>query len=232
MFLLDKDHTISKKEQYKSRARFITSEENDYDDCRSYYGPQFDRIDTYESFLDIINDKHKRKLLLYGNSNQLTIYDYEVYEIDYENRENINKLCKYPDIIMEYIETKGISDESLKQFEDDTELLTDLDAIHCNNASIRLNISRYFLKNPSEFLPDTQLVNQQYDSKLKEWLENDYKMKLLYRASEHDYTAKSFHECCDNQGPTLIVIKSSGGWIFGGYTTQSWSGNRIYYAVI
>ena len=77
MFLLDKDHTISKKEQYKSRARFITSEENDYDDCRSYYGPQFDRIDTYESFLDIINDKHKRKLLLYGNSNQLTIYDYE-----------------------------------------------------------------------------------------------------------------------------------------------------------
>ena len=46
--------------------------------------------------------------------------------------------------------------------------------------------------------------------------------KSIYRASEHNYTGKSFHECCDNKGPTLIVIKSSGGWIFGGYTTQSW----------
>ena len=230
MFLLDKDHTISKKEQYKSRARFITSEENDYDDCRSYYGPQFDRIDTYESFLDIINDKHKRKLLLYGNSNQLTIYDYEVYEIDYENRENINKLCKYPDIIMEYIETKGISDESLKQFEDDTELLTDLDAIHCKD-SIRVKISNYYLKNPSEFLSGTKIVNKQYDSKLREWF-GYYKWKLHYRAFSYTYLAKYFHYYCDNKGPTLIIIKSSGGWIFGGYTNQSWSGNRIYYAVI
>ena len=228
MFLLDKDHTISKKEQYKSRARFITSEENDYDDCRSYYGPQFDRIDTYESFLDIINDKHKRKLLLYGNSNQLTIYDYEVYEIDYENRENINKLCKYPDIIMEYIETKGISDESLKQVEDDTELLTYLDTIHCKDSSIRVKISQLCLKNPSEFLPDTQLVKKQYDSELKKWV-GDYQWRLLYRASEHGYSAESFHKCCDNKGPTLIIIKSSGGWIFGGYTTKSWSGDCIYY---
>ena len=226
MFLLDKDHTISKKEQYKSRARFITSEENDYDDCRSYYGPQFDRIDTYESFLDIINDKQKRKLLLYGNSNQLTIYDYEVYEIDYENRENINKLCKYPDIIMEYIETKGISDESLKQFEDDTELLTDLDAIHCKD-SIRVKISNYYLKNPSEFLSGTKIVNKQYDSKLREWF-GYYKWKLHYRANSYTYLAKYFHYYCDNKGPTLIIIKSSGGWIFGGYTNQSWSGNRIY----
>ena len=227
MFLLDKDHTISKKEQYKSRARFITSEENDYDDCRSYYGPQFDRIDTYESFLDIINDKHKRKLLLYGNSNQLTIYDYEVYEIDYENRENINKLCKYPDIIMEYIETKGISDESLKQFEDDTELLTDLDAIHCKD-SIRVKISNYYLKNPSEFLSGTKIVNKQYDSKLREWF-GYYKWKLHYRANSYTYLAKFFHYYCDNKGPTLIIIKSSGGWIFGGYTTKSWSGDCIYY---
>ena len=38
--------------------------------------------------------------------------------------------------------------------------------------------------------------------------------------SEHGYSAKSFHEYCDNKGPTLMVVKSSGGWIFGGYTTN------------
>ena len=153
--------------------------------------------------------------------NYFSVLDYEVFGIDYENRENINKLCKHPDIIWEYIETKDISEESLKQFDDDTELLNDLDAIHCDS-DIRLKISNYYLKNPSELLSNTQLVNQQYDGKLREWLGNDYKWKLIYRASEHGYTAESFHEYCDDKGPTLIVIKSSGGWIFGGYTTQSW----------
>ena len=81
----------------------------------------------------------------------------------------------------------------------------------------------------SLFCYGTQVLeNTEYDSKLREW-SGDYKLKLLYRASEHDYTAKSFHDYCDNKGPTLIVIKSSGGWIFGGYTTQSWSGDGIYY---
>ena len=70
------------------------------------------------------------------------------------------------------------------------------------------------------------LENTEYDNKLREWC-GDYKWRLIYRASEHGYTAKSFHEYCNNKGPTLIVIKSSGGWIFGGYTTQSWSGWSI-----
>ena len=72
------------------------------------------------------------------------------------------------------------------------------------------------------------LENTEYDSYLREWA-GDYKWKLLYRASEHGYTAKSFHEYCDYViGPTLIVIKSNGGWIFGGYTTESWIGDGIY----
>ena len=164
-----------------------------------------------------------------NEKNDFSVLDYEVFSIDYENRDNINKLCKYPDIIMEYIETKDISEESLNQFDDDIELLNDLDAIHCYDNAIIVKISQLRLKNPSELLVNTQLVNQQYDAKLREWIGNDYKWRLIYRASEHGYTASSFHECCDYvKGPTLIVIKSSGGWIFGGYTTQSWSGDGIY----
>ena len=163
-----------------------------------------------------------------NEENLFSVLDYEVFSIDYEDKDNVNKLCKHPDIIWNYIKSKDISEDSLKQFDDDTELLNDLDTIHCYDSAIRLKISRYYFKNPSEFLPNTLLVNQQYDGKLREWLGNDYKWKMLYRASEHKYTAKSFHKCCDDKGPTLIVIKSSGGWIFGGYTTQSWSGDCIY----
>ncbi len=164
--------------------------------------------------------------------NYFSVLDYEVFGIDFENRENINKLCKYPDIIWEYIETKDISEESLKQFDDKEELLTDLDAIHCKDRTVRGKIVRYYLKNPSEFLPDTWIVTKQYDSYLKEWT-GDYKWKLFYRASEHEYSSLRFHRFCNSvKGPTLIVVKSSEGWIFGGFTTQSWNGFGIYYGMI
>ena len=153
--------------------------------------------------------------------NDFTVLDYEVYCIDFENRENINKFCKHSDMIWEYIETKDISEEALKQVDDDVELLNDFDAIPYVDSDIRLKISKLCFKNPSELLSDTQIVNQQYDTILREWF-GDNKWKLLYRASEHGYTSQSFHEYCDDKGPTLIVIKSSKGWIFGGYTTQSW----------
>ena len=166
-----------------------------------------------------------------NEKNDFSVLDYEVFSIE-NYKDYICDTCKHPDIIWEYIETKDISEESLNQFDDDIELLNDLDAIHCDDNAIRMKISRCCLKNPSELLVNTQLVNQQYDAKLREWIGNDYQWRLIYRASEHEYTASSFHECCNDKGPTLVVIKSSGGWIFGGYTTQSWSGECMYYDMI
>ena len=211
-------------------------------------GPDFDDIymDIYEQKRNMccIRNNGDRgygchpeyKSSLYMDKDYSSVLDYEIFGIDYENRKNINKLCKHPDIIMEYIETKDISGKSLEQFDDNTELLSDLNAIHCHDREIKAKISRCCFKELSELLPDTQLVNKQYDDKLKEWLGNDCKWKLLYRASEHEYSAESFHRYCNYiQGPNLIVIKSSEGWIFGGYTTESWSGGEfgcIYYELI
>ncbi len=155
-------------------------------------------------------------------TNYFSVLDYEVFAIDYESKYTIDHLCKYPDIMWEYMETKDISKESLKQVDDERELFNYLDTIHCEDRTIRLKISRYCLNNPSKLLPNTWIVSQQYDSKLREWCRSGYKWELIYRASEHGYTAESFHECCDNKGPTLIIIKSIEGWIFGGYTTRSW----------
>ena len=226
-------------------TRFMKREESDDAiECDYYKGPIFGYDDIHigeicneKDSCSINNDgiheyechpEYKQSLFVntagVDEENRFSVLDYEVFGIDCENRDNINKLCKHPDIMIEYIETKNISEESLKKVYDEQELLTDLDAILCNDSSIRLKISQCCFKNPSVLLSDTQIVSQQYDSYLREWV-GDYKWKLLYRASEHEYTAKSFHEYCDDKGPTLIVIKSSGGWIFGGYTTQSWSGN-------
>ena len=236
-------------------TRYMKRKESKYAiKCKSYCGPVFGYQSTHDIYIgDYCNERDNcsinndgtngyechpqyRKSLFVNTAgvdeeNKFSVLDYEVFGIDYENRDNIHKLCKHPDTIWEYIETKDISEESLNQFDDDIELLNDLDAIHCYDNAIRVKISRCCLKNPSELLVNTQLVNQQYDAKLREWI-GDYQWRLIYRASEHGYTASSFHECCNDKGPTLTVIKSSGGWIFGGYTTQSWSEDGIYYDMI
>ena len=184
----------------------------------------YDCHPEYKSSLFVNTGKPEKK-------NMFSVLDYEVFGIDYESKYSIDHLYKHPDIMMEYIETKDISEQALKQLDDDTELLNDLDTISCDDSNIRLKISHYYFKNPSKLLPNTQIVNQQYDDKLREWC-GDYEWKLLYRASEHEYTARFFHKCCDDvKGPTLVIIKSSGGWLFGGYTTQSWSGDGIYIMV-
>ena len=49
--------------------------------------------------------------------------------------------------------------------------------------------------------------------------------KLLYRSSVNGLSAKTFHELCDDDSitNTLIIIQSSNGEIFGGFTRNNWS---------
>jgi len=55
------------------------------------------------------------------------------------------------------------------------------------------------------------------------------KFKLLYRASENKYLASTFHKFCDDHGPTITIIKSNFGNIFGGYTSIKWSSDWEYH---
>ena len=155
--------------------------------------------------------------------NFFALLDYEVYSIQYDSKFTIDHICHYPDIIWKYIETKEISDELMKQVDNEIELFNDLNMIHFRDYNFRVRISNFFFANPSKYLPNSHLVSQEYDDYLKEWLGSDCKWKLLYRASDNNFDVKPFHECCDKKGPTLVIIKSTEGWIFGGHRTQSWS---------
>ena len=57
------------------------------------------------------------------------------------------------------------------------------------------------------------------------WLPSGASCTLIFRANSNGKTAADFHRCCDNKGPTLIVIQS-GGNIFGGYTSKSWASRK------
>ena len=45
---------------------------------------------------------------------------------------------------------------------------------------------------------------------------------LLYRASLHGFAASKFQSICHQRGQTLTIIKSSNGYIFGGYAQLPW----------
>ena len=46
---------------------------------------------------------------------------------------------------------------------------------------------------------------------------------LLYRATRDGFSAKAFHQKCDNYHNTLTIIKTNGNYVFGGYTSALWN---------
>ena len=179
------------------------------------YSEEVNELLNNNNYIDILFNNETLKNIQYNEDNN-------VY--------SINMNMKYLDVIAYYLRNdKKINKELIKKYKEignEDELIHEMEKI-----GIELN---YEQENEicdgfgNKFLRgSTILTNTQYDSYLREWIGNEYKWKLLYRASEHGFTAKSFHNYCDDKGPTLIVIKSTGGWIFGGYTTKSWSGDGI-----
>ena len=57
---------------------------------------------------------------------------------------------------------------------------------------------------------------------------NIKKAVLLYRGSDHDFSAAAFHSKCDNKGPTITIVKSEKGNIFGGYTPIMWDSSNCW----
>jgi len=60
----------------------------------------------------------------------------------------------------------------------------------------------------------------------EDWITGSNKKKLgklLFKASKDGWDAyNDFHSKCDDQGTTLTVVRSPEGYIYGGYTEQSW----------
>ena len=51
---------------------------------------------------------------------------------------------------------------------------------------------------------------------------------MVYRATEHGFSAQSFHGQCDRIPKTLTIIKATSGNVFGGYTEKAWHSNSEY----
>ena len=64
-------------------------------------------------------------------------------------------------------------------------------------------------------------------SKIQDKLSKGAKFNLLYKAFSDGDKASIFHEKCDNHPISLVLIETTDGVRFGGFTKKSWEGKNI-----
>ncbi|KAJ5073496.1 pep-cterm sorting domain-containing protein [Anaeramoeba ignava] len=78
-------------------------------------------------------------------------------------------------------------------------------------------------------LSDSEIIKDiEYVKKLKEWInDNDFfsKMKKGFSAKRDGFSSSNFHSKADNHGKTLVIIKTSSNYIFGGFTQVGYKSN-------
>ena len=178
----------------------------------------------------IVNNEYNKDFIELLKKNQLfdTVFKNQnlgrIQYIEDQKSFTMAITLKYYDVIVDCLKNeKMINKELIKKNSDNgdaDEMINEMETMgielnDTNKEVIRGCFGSHFLRE------STILEGTQYDDKLRNWV-GDYNWRLIYRASEHGYSASSFHSHCDYSEPTLIIIKSTDGWIFGGYTTQSW----------
>ena len=68
------------------------------------------------------------------------------------------------------------------------------------------------------------IKDKNIELQIKKWINPDVNISfiLLYRKGENDFSANDFHRNCDNKGPTLVLVETTKGYKFGGYTPLDW----------
>ena len=81
-------------------------------------------------------------------------------------------------------------------------------------------IEKYFLKKSSIIIDINEL------KMISNWINPNKEIHYtqIYKATKDGGTGYNFHRCCDNKKPTLTLIESTNGYIFGGYISISWEG--------
>ncbi|KAK8797557.1 hypothetical protein WA158_005903 [Blastocystis sp. Blastoise] len=139
----------------------------------------------------------------------------------------VNKKYEYIEYITQYVNNGYIDIEEDKIIDINKELL-DKEMIELFGEKGKEEANSCLTMKP-QFSDSLILRDKEMDYQLQKWLGKEKKWKLLFRASEHNYSANEFHKYCDNKGETVTIIKHKGHDnyinIFGGYTDQSWAGS-------
>ena len=83
----------------------------------------------------------------------------------------------------------------------------------------------------NNYMGGDTLLCDDYQIRLNEFYGNaKQKWKLIYKATKDGFSAKDFHRCSDDKGPTMTIIQSQASdYLFGGYAEISWGCDGKYH---
>jgi hypothetical protein len=86
------------------------------------------------------------------------------------------------------------------------------------------NLSRFILQAELGDNSACKVISRSESSVVLSTMDSSYiiKRNRLYRGSENGFSAAAFHRLCDNQGPTVVLIKANNGRVAAGYSCVSW----------
>ncbi|CAF1071825.1 unnamed protein product [Adineta ricciae] len=142
-------------------------------------------------------------------------------------------------VIQQHIEQSDASYQQVEKFKKDTATLTtrctnltrpDFCRVDIEPIELRYHSLKIQVRQCSYFTGDGTLLCFEHQVLLNEWIGlKEQRWQLVYKAKRDGFKTEDFHRCSNNQGPTLTVIQSKeNGWLFGGYTTQSWTSSVQY----
>eukprot|EP00026_Physarum_polycephalum_P012190 Phypoly_transcript_12469.p1 GENE.Phypoly_transcript_12469~~Phypoly_transcript_12469.p1 ORF type:complete len:326 (+),score=33.49 Phypoly_transcript_12469:114-1091(+) len=115
-------------------------------------------------------------------------------------------------VILDYLRTGKVN---LKKYSYDVyeDLQTELDF--------------YLISIPETMLTPYKVLDTALEKKLKEWTKKST-LTLLYSGSRDGFEAQVFHAKCNNKGPTVTCVKSTQGYVFGGYAAAAWDSSNQF----
>ena len=92
---------------------------------------------------------------------------------------------------------------------------------------LNINQDSNFLNRIQAVMSKNMLLNKDDFDLIKYFMnKGNIKLSLIYKATIDSDFSNKFHEKCDNNSPTITLIKTDNGIRFGGYTTQTWNNNE------
>ena len=177
-----------------------------------------DLIKEYEKLPDKIKiSLEKSKIIDQKNNSQLNILINDCVDIE-------NSIIQIKDINEKINKSNDIQNEKMSFYPDDklfNEFLCNIKSFG-KISNIDKSSIKFVFKNSSIIFKDIKSQNLIINWIKEKTNKNITKLELIFKMSKNGSLSKDFHKACDNQGPTLILIKSKNNKTFGGFTPLNW----------
>ncbi|KAK8797341.1 hypothetical protein WA158_004549 [Blastocystis sp. Blastoise] len=200
-------------------------------DCKDRNMKKYEENDEVSLFINGKKNDIIKEYLIKNDLWNTYVMNYNNGFINYNHIEDslyMDEKYKYILYITQYVKNGYIDIEEDKIIDIDITLLKN-EMIELFGNQGKEAVKKLIMGIPSIFINSKIIEKKCFETPLVNWLGTEKKWKLLFRASEHNYSSQEFHKYCDNKGETVILIKHIGHNnhinIFGGYTDQNWDSN-------